>query len=75
MGQRADSTDLLARIFCPTLVVVGELDALTAPNVAQEYAAQIPGAQLVVITNAGHLSKLEQPEAFLQALREFLGSM
>jgi pimeloyl-ACP methyl ester carboxylesterase len=75
MGQRADSTDLLASISCPTLVVVGELDALTPPSVAQEYAAQIPGAQLVVITNAGHLSNLEQPEAFLQAVRGFLGSI
>jgi 3-oxoadipate enol-lactonase len=75
MAQRADSTDLLARISCPTLVIVGEQDALTPPGVAQEYAEQIPGAQLVVITNAGHLSNLEQPEAFLQAVRGFLGSM
>jgi 3-oxoadipate enol-lactonase len=75
MAKRADSTDLLARIACPTLVIVGEQDALTPPSVAQEYASQIPGAQLVVITNAGHLSNLEQPEAFLQAVRGFLGSM
>jgi 3-oxoadipate enol-lactonase len=75
MGQRAGSSDLLASISCPTLVIVGDLDALTPPSVAQEYAEQIPGSQLVVITNAGHLSNLEQPEAFLQALRGFLGSM
>jgi pimeloyl-ACP methyl ester carboxylesterase len=75
MGQRADSTDLLATISCPTLVIVGEQDALTPPGATQEYAKQIPGAQLVVITNAGHLSNLEQPEAFVQAIREFLGSM
>src|SRR5436305_2882229 len=72
MARRADSTELLAGITCPTLVIVGEQDALTPPSVAQEYAAQIPGAQLVVITNAGHLSNLEQPEAFLQAVRGFL---
>jgi len=75
MAQRADSTDLLAGISCPTLVIVGEEDALTPPSVAREYAAQIPGAQFVVITNAGHLSNLEQPEAFLQAVRGFLGSL
>ena len=75
MRQRADSTDLLARISCPTLVIVGELDALTPPGVAQEYAAQIPGAQLTMITNAAHLSNLEQPEAFLQAVEGFLGSI
>ena len=75
MAQRADSTELLAGITCPTLVIVGEQDALTPPSVAQEYAAQIPGAQLVVISNAGHLSNLEQPEAFLQAVRGFLRSI
>lgn len=75
MGQRADSTDLLAGITCPTLIVVGEQDVLTPPIVAQEYAAQIPGAQCVVIQHAGHLSNLEQPEAFLQVVRGFLGSL
>jgi pimeloyl-ACP methyl ester carboxylesterase len=72
MAQRADSTDLLATIACPTLVIVGEQDVLTPPAVAQDYAAMIPGAQLQVITQAGHLSNLEQPEAFLAAVRSFL---
>jgi pimeloyl-ACP methyl ester carboxylesterase len=75
MGQRADSTDLLAGISCSTLVIVGEQDALTPPDVAQDYAAQITRAQLAIITNAGHLSNLEQPEAFLQAVRGFLSSI
>src|SRR6266481_1702150 len=69
MAQRADSTDLLAGITCPTLVIVGEQDTLTPPTLAQEYATQIPGAQLVLIQHAGHLSNLEQPETFLQAVR------
>src|SRR5437660_483845 len=72
MAQRADSTDLLAAITCPTLVLVGEQDVLTPPNVAQDYASNIPNAQFVVIPNAGHLSNLEQQEAFLQALSGFL---
>ena len=72
MAQRADSTDLLATITCPTLVLVGEQDVLTPPNVAQDYASNIPNAQFVIIPNAGHLSNLEQPEAFLQALSGFL---
>jgi pimeloyl-ACP methyl ester carboxylesterase len=75
MAQRADSTELLAGIACPALVIVGEQDTLTPPSVAQEYASRIPGAQLAVIQHAGHLSNLEQPEAFLQAVRGFLGSI
>ena len=72
MAQRADSTDLLAGITCPTLVIVGEQDALIPPAVTQEYASRIPGAQFAVIPQAGHLSNLEQPEAFLQAIGGFL---
>jgi 3-oxoadipate enol-lactonase len=72
MAQRADANALLANIACPSLVIVGDADALTPPSVAREYAAQIPNAQFVVIPHAGHLSNLEQPEAFLQALNGFL---
>jgi pimeloyl-ACP methyl ester carboxylesterase len=72
MAQRTDATDLLATITCPTLVVVGEHDSLTPPAVAQTYASRIPGAQVAVIPLAGHLSNLEQPDAFLEAVRPFL---
>jgi pimeloyl-ACP methyl ester carboxylesterase len=74
MALRADSTGLLSTITCPTLVVVGEQDALTPPTIAQAYAAHIPGAQLAVLPHAGHLSNLEQPEAFLAATRTFLST-
>jgi pimeloyl-ACP methyl ester carboxylesterase len=72
MGLRADSIDLLATISCPTLVLVGERDVLTPPAVAQAYAAQIPGAQFAIIPSAGHLSNMEQPDAFFDALHNFL---
>jgi pimeloyl-ACP methyl ester carboxylesterase len=72
MAQRVDSTDLLPTIACPTLVLVGEHDVLTPPDVARDYASNIPNAQFVVIPDAGHLSNLEQPEAFVQALSGFL---
>ena len=72
MAQRADSTELLGGITCPTLVIVGEQDALIPPVVTQDYASRIPGAQFAVIPQAGHLSNLEQPEAFLQAIGGFL---
>ena len=65
-------THLLPTISFPTLVVVGELDVLTPPEVAREYAAKIPATQVVVIPHAGHLSNLEQPETFLEVVRNFL---
>jgi len=75
MAQRADSSDLLAGISCPTLVIVGQQDALIPPFEAQAYAELIPGAQFVVIPNAGHLSNLEQPDIFLATISSFLRTL
>lgn len=75
MAQRADSSDLLAKITCPTQVIVGEHDTLTPPDLAQKFAQQIPGAQFAVIPQSGHLTVLEQPNAFLQAARNFLAQL
>jgi pimeloyl-ACP methyl ester carboxylesterase len=72
MAQRADLTHLLPTIPFPTLVVVGELDTVIPPEVTREYAAKIPGSQMMVIPHAGHISNLEQPETFLEVVRTFL---
>ena len=71
MARRADRTDLLSSITVPTLVVVGEDDGLTPPDVAEHMANLIPAAELVVIPGAGHLTPIETPEAVNKALREF----
>ena len=74
MAQRADASDLLADIRCPTLVITGQDDALIPLSETQSYAERISGAQCVVIPNAGHLSNLEQPDVFLAAVSNFLRS-
>lgn len=73
MAARPDSTGELAGIAVPTLVVVGEEDAITPPTDARAMAEAIPGAVLRTIPNAGHVSSLENPAAFNTALRELLG--
>ncbi len=70
--SRPDSRPTLALIRCPTLVLVGEQDALTPPPLAQEMASGIDGACLVRVPECGHLSALEQPDAVNQALAELL---
>lgn len=65
---RPDSRDLLATIRCPTLVVVGDADAPTPPERAQEIAAGIAGARLVTIAACGHMTAIERPEIVTQAL-------
>jgi pimeloyl-ACP methyl ester carboxylesterase len=69
---RPDNRPLLAGIRSPTLVLVGEQDALTPPELAREIAAGIPGARLMIVPDCGHLSTLEQPEAVNGALRAWL---
>ncbi|MBV8199350.1 MAG: alpha/beta fold hydrolase [Acidobacteria bacterium] len=75
MAQRPDRTPLLPHIAVPTLVIVGEEDAITPPAESRLLHQRIRGARLVTIAGAGHLSNLEQPEAFNGALRRFLGSL
>ena len=69
---RADSTPLLATIHVPTLIVVGEQDTITPPALSEQMYQAIKGSEYVAIPDAGHLSNLEQPEAFNAALARFL---
>jgi pimeloyl-ACP methyl ester carboxylesterase len=70
--QRPDSRPLLPAIRVPTLVAVGEQDILTPPELAEEMAAAIPGAELARIPDAAHLPTMEQPAAVNALLRNWL---
>ena len=72
--SRVDSRPTLATIRCPTLVLVGEQDALTTPERAAEIAGGIAGARLVTVPECGHMSAAEQPEKVTEALVELLRS-
>jgi len=68
-----DQRDLLPRIAVPTTLIWGELDARSPLSVARQFEAAIPGAKLVIIPGAGHMSNLEQPELFNAAVRAHAG--
>jgi 3-oxoadipate enol-lactonase len=72
LKSRPDSTPLLVGIACPTLVVVGDEDEITSVDSIRRLHGRIPEAELAVIERAGHLSNLEQPEAFSAVLIRFL---
>jgi pimeloyl-ACP methyl ester carboxylesterase len=69
---RQDSRPLLSEIGCPTLVLVGDGDELTPPELAREIAADILGSRLVDVPDCGHLSTIEKPEAVNAAMIEWL---
>ena len=72
MRDRMDFSTSLHRIACPALVITGQNDVIIRPEDARALAEAIPGAQFVQIAASGHLSNLENPDAFNAALLAFL---
>ncbi|MFI7416998.1 alpha/beta fold hydrolase [Nonomuraea sp. NPDC049684] len=72
MAARSDSFGTLGELKVPLLIVVGEEDELSPPADAEAMARAAPDGRLEVIPKAGHLSAVEQPEAFNATVAEFL---
>lgn len=64
--------DLLHQITVPVLVICGGRDAVAPPSFSQEIAAGIPGAQLEILAEAGHVTNADAPDRFNDLLRAFL---
>ena len=73
--DRPSSTELLAEIDVPVLLVAGEEDAIVPPDEPAEMAAALPEARLVHVPDAGHLVPLERPEVFKRELLAFLSAL
>jgi 3-oxoadipate enol-lactonase len=72
MLSRFSSVGFLPEIKLPTLLLVGEEDSLTPPEVMSSMAVQIPNSEFYIIPKAGHMSPLENPAEFNLRLKEFL---
>ena len=75
MMGRVDSTETLATIDVPTLVIAGSEDALIPRRDSEILNEGIRGSRLEVIERAGHVSNLERPAAFNHLLSEFLAAL
>ena len=75
MSQRVDATDWLSEIAIPMLFIGGEFDSITPPAEMQSNATAANNAPFETIPAAGHLTPLEQPEAFNVAVGKFLESI
>jgi proline iminopeptidase len=69
-----DYTTELSRVAKPTLVIVGELDRCTTARAARVLHEGIAGSDLVVVPSVGHMSFVEAPAAYLDAVRGFIRS-
>jgi pimeloyl-ACP methyl ester carboxylesterase len=71
MAARTDSTGALAEFRAPTLVLHGAEDAIISEQDARTMAEALPNAELIVIPGSGHLTAVEQPQLFNDAVTEF----
>jgi 3-oxoadipate enol-lactonase len=70
--QEADLEPLLHRMHVPTLVVCGEFDQATPPPLNKSIADKVAGCRYVELPGCGHCPPLEQPQAFLAAIKDFV---
>jgi proline-specific peptidase len=66
-----DATTTLKDISVPTLFVVGQYDEAT-PETAKYFQSLVPRAELTIVENAAHLAMIDQPDHYVQTLRDFL---
>ena len=69
---RPDSTETLRSARVPALVLAGEEDRLTPPEVARDLVGLMPRSELVVLPRCGHLAPVEAPEVFAAAVLDWL---
>lgn len=69
----SDTSDRLANIHCPTLVMVGKDDILTPVRFSEELAQGIPNAELVILKQGGHAFVVESADTVAKVMLDFLG--
>jgi 2-succinyl-6-hydroxy-2,4-cyclohexadiene-1-carboxylate synthase len=74
IARQPDQLAEMRHVTCPTLVIVGEQDTSFLPD-AHDLAAAIPGAELVVLPDAGHTPQFENPSGYLAAMEAFLARL
>jgi pimeloyl-ACP methyl ester carboxylesterase len=64
--------EALGGIRKPVLILVGERDRTTTPRAAREMHDSLPGSELVIFPQAGHMTYIEQPQPYFAAVRDFV---
>jgi pimeloyl-ACP methyl ester carboxylesterase len=68
----AGAGDCARLVHCPTLLILGQRDLMTAPRGGAELAAEMADARTVVLPDCGHMMLVEKPDETLDALRDIL---
>lgn len=71
--READLTETAKNIAVPSLVVVGDQDGSTPPELVRSFADLVPNARYEIIKDAAHIPCVEQPETLAALIRDFIG--
>jgi 3-oxoadipate enol-lactonase len=72
MSGRTDTTEYLGKIEIPVLLICGEKDKLTPPDIMKEMGSKIKNSEFRVIPESGHMTPIEQPDSVTQFIKEFI---
>lgn len=75
LADRPDMTEAMRAVRVPTLLIVGEEDSITPPEVMRSIPQVVPQASLAVLPGCGHMTPMEDPEAFNRLVRGFLSGI
>ena len=75
MAARPDAVRELTSIRAPALVIAGSEDELATEDDARAMVETLPNAELLVMPRCGHLTAVEQPDLFNQAVAEFVTAL
>ena len=70
--QRVDFSDVVGKVQIPTLIVVGEDDEATPPDMAHALHEALPDSRLVVMEGVAHAPQIQEPTRFVNSIKEFL---
>lgn len=75
LADRPDMTDAMRAVRVPTLLIVGEQDSITPPEVMRAITGVMPQARLAVVPGCGHMTPMEDADAFNRLVRDFLSGI
>ncbi|WP_394781806.1 alpha/beta fold hydrolase [Undibacterium sp.] len=69
-----DARSQLSSVTVPVLVLAGEFDEATPPEMSRELAAGLPNAELHILPGCAHVPQLQEPQLFMSAIAKFIGN-
>lgn len=72
MASRTDTTESLAKINFPTLIICGSEDKLSPPDVMKSLANKISNSKFILVEGAGHMTPIENPQVVNEVIKDFL---